>query len=152
MNNIRNSRYVKSHKATCLHLNSRIIWNGYPNENVKVLAEKLQILRLLLAVAVSTKHTLRGENAFEYTELIRLLPISFYTKSVNKLQEEARFSGDSPQPERKFQKSMEDIRISKRFSAVSSAAKTIPLDIISFVGSFIRKQRQMGSFDHEDSG
>ncbi|KND04838.1 hypothetical protein, variant [Spizellomyces punctatus DAOM BR117] len=60
---------------------SRLLWNGVRTPSPEAYQEKLQIMKLLLAVAIATKYALRGENALEQQELIRLLPHGYGSQS-----------------------------------------------------------------------
>ncbi|TPX59974.1 hypothetical protein SpCBS45565_g07629 [Spizellomyces sp. 'palustris'] len=60
---------------------SRLLWNGVRTPSPEAYQEKLQIMKLLLAVAIATKYALRGENALEKQELTRLLPHGYGSQS-----------------------------------------------------------------------
>ncbi|TPX57179.1 hypothetical protein PhCBS80983_g04051 [Powellomyces hirtus] len=60
---------------------SRLIWNGIAAPDALAQAEKQQIMKMLLAVAIATKYALRGENALEQRELRRLLPAGYEGQS-----------------------------------------------------------------------
>ncbi|KAI8907450.1 hypothetical protein DFJ77DRAFT_442994 [Powellomyces hirtus] len=60
---------------------SRLIWNGIAAPDALAQAEKQQIMKMLLAVAIATKYALRGENALEQRELRRLLPVGYEGQS-----------------------------------------------------------------------
>ncbi|KAI8590276.1 Bestrophin, RFP-TM, chloride channel-domain-containing protein [Geranomyces variabilis] len=53
---------------------SRLIWNGISCPDDISEQEKLQVMKMLLAVAIATKYALCGENALAHWELVRLLP------------------------------------------------------------------------------
>ncbi|KAJ3151260.1 hypothetical protein HDU89_002099 [Geranomyces variabilis] len=53
---------------------SRLIWNGVSCPDEISQQEKLQVMKMLLAVAIATKYALRGQNALDHWELVRLLP------------------------------------------------------------------------------
>ncbi|KAJ3183143.1 hypothetical protein HDU87_007566 [Geranomyces variabilis] len=53
---------------------SRLIWNGVSCPDEISEQEKLQVMKMLLAVAIATKYALRGQNALDHWELVRLLP------------------------------------------------------------------------------
>ncbi|KAJ3284633.1 hypothetical protein HK104_009834 [Borealophlyctis nickersoniae] len=60
--------------ATQIRNLSRLLWNSVKTPTPEGRQEKLQIMKLLLGVAIATKHALRGENARYKDEFIRLLP------------------------------------------------------------------------------
>ncbi|KAJ3301037.1 hypothetical protein HDU76_005881 [Blyttiomyces sp. JEL0837] len=53
---------------------ARILWNGITVTNEDEEHEKNQMMKLLLATAVATKHALRGYDPYRFRELKRLLP------------------------------------------------------------------------------
>ncbi|KAJ3154176.1 hypothetical protein HDU86_004720 [Geranomyces michiganensis] len=60
---------------------SRLIWNGVSCPDNISQQEKLQVMKMLLAVAIATKYALRGENALAHWELVRLLPPGYESHS-----------------------------------------------------------------------
>ncbi len=54
---------------------ARICWNGINASTFELEQEKLATMKLIFAIVVATKHTLRGEDAFEHSDFTSLLPL-----------------------------------------------------------------------------
>ncbi|KAJ3215861.1 hypothetical protein HK099_006162 [Clydaea vesicula] len=127
---------------------SRLIFNSVRCDR----EEKIIYLKLLVAIAVANKYSLRGENAYFYKELLDLIPDNDFKKngSMIKKMKKMRSNDLNFTATRDKIEDFEDAENVKNAIPTLSIVVNVPLEIAHRVSAFIRKQRSFGNIDLED--